>query len=79
MEIPISIFYFIYLGFVIFFLLFTFFNIYHLIRFGSLTIANISIIIFFIVVTPLILAISWGYINQIDWQQGIPITPQLSY
>lgn len=73
MGIPLSIFYFIYLIFVIGFLLFTFFNVYHLIRFGFLTAGNIMIIIFYVAVSILIFSISWFYISQIDWQTTIPI------
>ena len=74
--IPISIFYFIYLAFVGVFLLFTLFNVYHLVRFGFLSIANISIIVFYIGISIMMLLVSWYYIGQIDWQQVIPIVPQ---
>lgn len=74
--IPISIFYFIYLAFVGVFLLFTLFNVYHLVRFGFLSIANISIIVFYIGMSIMMLLVSWYYIGQIDWQQVIPIVPQ---
>lgn len=74
MAIPLAIFYYIYLAFVAFFLLFTLFNVYHLVRFGFLTIGNISVTAFYIIVSILILIISWGYIGQIDWQQAVTIT-----
>lgn len=79
MSIPLAILYYLYLVFVAGFLLFTFFNVYHLVRFGFLTIGNIIIIGFYIIVSILILLISWGYISQIDWQQTIPITPQFTF
>lgn len=78
MGIPLAIFYYTYLVFVLIFLVFTFFNIYHLVRFGFLTIGNIVIIAFYITVSILILLISWNYIGQIDWQQTISITPQIT-
>lgn len=77
MAIPLAIFYYIYLAFVAFFLLFTLFNVYHLARFGFLTSGNIAVTAFYIIVSILILIISWGYISQIDWQQMISITPTL--
>ncbi|MAF14044.1 MAG: hypothetical protein CMI53_04105 [Parcubacteria group bacterium] len=79
MGIPISIFYFIYLIFVLIFLAFTFFNVYHLVRFGFLTIGNIVIVCFYIAISFLILVISWGYIGQIDWTATIPIIPTLNF
>lgn len=79
MAIPIAIFYYIYLVFILIFLFFTFFNIYHLIRFGFLTIGNITIIAFYILVTIAILLISWYYIGQINWHQMIPVTPQFKF
>jgi hypothetical protein len=79
MDVSISIFYYIYLVFVGFFLFFTFFNAYHLVRFGFLSLGNITVIIFYIVVTALILSISWGYISQIDWQQSFYVAPQFQF
>ncbi|MFA5022181.1 MAG: hypothetical protein WC508_03820 [Patescibacteria group bacterium] len=76
MTVAISFFYYIYLIFIAVFLIFTFFNVYHLVRFGFLSLGNITVIIFYIVVTALILSISWGYIGQIDWQQTFYISPQ---
>lgn len=73
MGIPLEIFYYIYLIFVLIFLFFTFFNVWHLIRFGFLTVGNIIIIVFYILVTIMIILISWYYIGQIDWRQTIPI------
>ncbi|MFA6410319.1 MAG: hypothetical protein WCW26_01970 [Candidatus Buchananbacteria bacterium] len=77
MAIPISIFYYIYLIFVAIFLIFTFFNVYHLLRFGFLSLGNIAVTFFYITITILILSVSWGYLNQIDWQQTFSIIPQL--
>jgi len=79
MGFPIAIFYYIYLFFVSIFLLFTIFNVYHLVRFGFLTVGNIVIICFYIAVSILILLISWAYIGQIDWQQIIPIIGQIKF
>ena len=73
MGIPIAIFYYVYLVFVVIFLFFTFFNIYHLVRFGFLTVGNVVMIGFYIAISIIILLISWYYIEQIDWQQAIPI------
>jgi len=79
MGIPLSLFYYIYLVFVVVFLFFTFFNVWHLIRFGFLTVGNIVMIAFYILVTIMILLISWYYIGQIDWKETIPIMMELKY
>lgn len=77
MEISLSLFYFIYLIFVVIFLFFTFANVYHLLRFGFLSVSNLVLVAFYILGSVAILAISWGYIGQIDWTQMIPIMTQV--
>ena len=74
----LSIFYYVYLGFVLIFLLFTFFNIYHLVRFGPSLAVSTAVIAFYIVVSIFIFQISWQYIASVDWKQTIPILIQLS-
>lgn len=74
MGIPLYIFYFIYLALVVVFLFFTYFNVYHLVKYGLPTIINLLIIVFFLAVSCAILFISWEYTSQINWQQVIPIT-----
>ncbi len=79
MGIPLAIFYYLYLVFVMIFLFFTFANVYHLLRFGFLTIGNIVSVVFYILISISILMISWNYIGQIDWTQSIPLTTQGQY
>jgi len=79
MTIPLAIFYYIYLIFVLGFLVFTVFNVYHLVRFGYLTFTNITIIVFYIVVSILILSISWRYTSAIDWQQSFELIPTFPF
>jgi hypothetical protein len=68
MEITIIIFYYLYLILLGIFLLFTFFNYYHLIRFGFGSWANLAVMIFFAVITVMIISISWEALRQIDWR-----------
>ena len=77
MAIPLSIFYYIYLVFVAGFLLYTFFNVYHLVRFGFLTVSNVTVTVFYLIASILILTISWGYIGQIHWHQTFFLVPSL--
>ncbi|MFA6255168.1 MAG: hypothetical protein WC675_04050 [Patescibacteria group bacterium] len=79
MEISLSIFYYIYLIFVIIYLFYTFSNIYHLVRFGFLSVSNITLIFFYLAVSILILTISWRYISQINWHQMISLIPQFQF
>ncbi len=72
--IPLAIFYYLYLACVVGFLLFTFFNVYHIIRFGFLTVGSISMIVCYLGGSIAIIAVSWFYINVIDWGQVIPFT-----
>jgi hypothetical protein len=71
MAIPLSIFYYLYLFFILVFLAFSFFNVYTLLRFGFLTLSNLIIVVFYLAVSVLILTISWNYIGQIDWHQSV--------
>ncbi|OGY44251.1 MAG: hypothetical protein A2729_04905 [Candidatus Buchananbacteria bacterium RIFCSPHIGHO2_01_FULL_39_14] len=75
MGIPLAFFYYLYLLAVGVFLLFTLFNVYHLIRFGFLNLTNIIVTAFFIGVSIMILLISWQAINQFNWNQMIILTP----
>lgn len=68
MEIPITIFLFIYLLYILIFLFFSFFNLYHMLRFGFVSFGAYVITIGYIVVTLLALFVSYYYIAQIDWE-----------
>ena len=75
MFISLSIFYYFYLILAAIFLIFTFFNVYHLLRFGVLGLGSIIIILFYLTVSLLMIVISWRYIAVIDWQQEIRLFP----
>ena len=79
LEIPLIILLAIYLILVLVSLFFTFFNVYHLARFGFLTISNVVAIAFYVGVSATILLVSWGYISQVDWQQSISLIPQITF
>ena len=76
MAIPLSIFYYLYLVLLAFFLLFTFFNIYHLIRFGFISLSNLVMMAFYLAVSACLISISFNYIGQIDWTQSVQIAAQ---
>lgn len=79
MGIPIIFFYYLYLVFVAVYLFFTFFNVYHLVRFGFVSFSNIILIIFYLAVSTLILMISWQYISQVNWLEPLPLIPKNNF
>ena len=74
MVIPLAIFYYIYLGLAVIFLLFSFVSIYHLVRFSRFSLVSDVVIIFYLFITVAIFLISWSFTSQINWQDAIPIT-----
>ena len=74
MEIPLAIFYYIYLGFIVVFLFFSFVSIYHLLKYSNFSVVSNVIIIFYLFVVASIFLISWNFTSQINWQDAIPLT-----
>ena len=73
MSIPLSVFLTIYLIFIFFFLLFSFFNIYHAVRFGFATMFNMLTLFLYIAVSLIILSLSVIYIGTVNWKQSIEL------
>lgn len=71
MIITLSIFYYLYLLVVMFFILYSLFNIYHLLVFGFSSFVNISIIVLYLVAAMIILYFSFTQLALIDWQQPL--------
>ena len=78
MGIPLSIFYFIYLVLVLVYLAYTFFNVYHLLRFGQLSIATFAVCVFYIAGSVVVLLFTWQSISGINWNQTLPILPDMT-
>ena len=76
MIISLSIFYYIYLSLVGVFIIFSFFNLYHLWRFGYMGAGNIFVITCYLALSGMILVLSFFYIFQINWQEGLDLLPQ---
>jgi len=70
----LSIFYYAYLLVVLFFVIFSLFNLYHLMRFGFLTLSNLFIMILYIVMAISLLIFSFDILMQIDWTVELNIT-----
>jgi len=73
MEIPLVILLYIYLAIVGLFVLFSFFDLYHMIRFGFLNGTTITTTFVFLAAAALILFISYQQLNPIDWSETISI------
>lgn len=69
MEITLTLFFYLYLVIVGGFLIFAFFELYHLFKFGFLTFGAIILAIIFVAVTGLILFFSWQTIQTVDWSE----------
>ena len=69
--ITIAIFYYFYLAVVLFFMIYSLFNIYHLIRFGFFSLTNILVMILYIIVAALLLIYSFELLLQVDWSMTL--------
>ena len=65
--ITIAIFYYFYLAVILFFIVYSLFNIYHLIRFGFFSLTNILVMILYIIVSALLLMYSFELLMPVDW------------
>jgi len=80
MEIPLSTFLFAYIIYVAGFLFFTFFNLFHMLKFGFVSFWAYFLTVAYIVATVLALFVSYFYIAQVDWTamfQILEVNPNL--
>lgn len=71
--IPINLFLILFLGFMLVVLLFTFFNVYHLVRFGKAGRATVVITCVYLVCILGMLFVSLYFISLADWSGSIPL------
>jgi hypothetical protein len=72
-DIPYSVLYWIYLLGVLAILVFAFFNLYHLLRFGFRTTVNVTMTFALIAGTVIILFISYSWLQGLDWSRYVHI------
>lgn len=65
--ITLALFYYCYLAVVLFFIVYSFFNIYHLVRFGFASLSNACIILIYIVIATALLLYSFQLLLPLDW------------
>ena len=71
MIIPLAIFYYLYLVVIGFYVIYSFFNLYHLWRFGFFSLTNILIMTIFIAVSYWLITFSFSILAQVDWQKPL--------
>ena len=77
MAFPLYIFLIIYLVFLLGWIIFSLVAIYHMLKFGFLNFTTFFIIFVYIVVAGLLLAVSYNFLNKIDWNSQVSIFDNL--
>ncbi|HCC22602.1 TPA: hypothetical protein DF272_00260 [Candidatus Falkowbacteria bacterium] len=73
MQIQLSFFLFVYLIFIAVFLFYTFFNLYHILKFGFVSLWAYLITFAYIGATVVALFVSYLYIAEIDWSTSFEL------
>jgi len=73
MEIPLYVFLLGYLIYIAIFLIFSFFNLYTMAKYGFVSFGAWAVTISYIVVTLLALFVSYYYIAQVDWSKSFQV------
>ena len=73
MTFPLYIFLIIYFVFLLGWLVFSFIAVYHMLKFGFFNFTTFFTVFVYIAISFLMLAISYKYLSQIDWQMNVTI------
>ncbi|MDO8559741.1 MAG: hypothetical protein Q7S23_01745 [bacterium] len=73
MSLPLTLLYVVYLVLVGVFILYSFFNLYHLLRFGSPLIVTLGVSLLYLLGAVTLLSTSWAFISGIDWSSTIDL------
>jgi len=73
MTFQLSVFLYLYFGFLAIWLIFILTAVYHMLKFGFKTVSTLLITVLFLLVAVSMLAVSYGFISQIDWQTEISL------
>lgn len=68
LTIPLYVVLFIYFGFLLVFVIFSFFNFYHIVAAGSFTMASFIFSFLIFALTVLTLYFTWQLLLEIDWK-----------
>ncbi len=73
MTIAYSVFLIIYLAIVAFFLLFSTFNIYNIVRFGYMQRTAVMVTLAYLLLVAGIMVATWGLLREINWTNTLEI------
>ena len=73
MTFPISIFLYFYFAFLFVWAVFSLAELYHMLKFGFKTAATFFATFGYLAVAIIILAVSFSYISQVDWQSELSV------
>ncbi|USN53562.1 MAG: hypothetical protein H6760_00060 [Candidatus Nomurabacteria bacterium] len=73
MEISYIVLFYIYVGLVGLYVLFAFFDLFHVVRFGMWNFTTTTVTFLFIAGSVLILFVSFQWLSQVDWTQVITL------
>lgn len=72
-EIPLYSFLIIYLVYIGIFLIFSLFNIYHLVKHGFSSVFVYVVIILYIVIAAVVVFITYYYLQDVEWSQVLSL------
>lgn len=73
MTFSLSILLYVYLAFLFVWFVFSIIGIYHMLKFGFINFMTFISVIFYIVISLILLLVSFDYIAQINWDTNITI------
>jgi len=76
MTIPLTIFLVLYAAFLVFYVIFSFFNIFHLMKFGAISFTTYFMAFLYLAGILVVLFFSYQGLAAIDWSEGIKIDLQ---
>lgn len=72
MTIPLIAFLYLYLLFILAWFAFSLIALYHIIKFGQINFKSLSVTFAYLVVSTVIISLSYAYLSQINW--GVSLT-----
>ncbi|OGF24327.1 hypothetical protein A3H09_01530 [Candidatus Falkowbacteria bacterium RIFCSPLOWO2_12_FULL_45_13] len=73
MTIPLIVFFYLYLLFIVVWLIFSIIALYHIIRYGQINYISIMAVIIYLAGVAVIFSLSFVFLSQIDWTASLAI------
>ena len=77
MTFSISVFLYLYFAFLLFWAVFSLAELYHMLKFGFKTATTFFVTFTYLAVAIIILALTFSYIGQVDWQNELSVFSDL--